>query len=157
MGGWTNLTFTLETKSKRDSPPCTLTALCLRFCLGSGGCGLTICGNRGPICVVGMLALSGGCLLPNMEGQRRGGPLQPLGLAWPSCCLRGGPSPRPSHAPHAHAQPCPSLSFHQLCIVLTVLPDPSLCRQPSFVCCCIFPHITRPTQDSILFFGFRGV
>lgn len=113
-----------------------------------GGQLLTICGNRGPICVVGMLALSGGCLLPNMEGQRRGGPLQCLGLARPSCSLRGGPSPRPSHPPHAHAQPCPSLSFHQLCIALTVLPDPSLCRQPStFVCCCIFPHVTRPTQD----------
>lgn len=51
------------------------------------------------MCVVGMLALPGGCLLPDMKGQRRGGHPQPPGRAPPSCVYKVGPDPGP------HTQP----------------------------------------------------
>ena len=64
-GGWTNLTFILETKNKRDSPPCTFSPLCLQ---STSGAGSSAVGAEVPAVFVEMLALPGGYLLPNMKG-----------------------------------------------------------------------------------------
>lgn len=71
-GGWTNLTFILETKNKRDSPPCTFSPLCLQ---STSGAGSSTVGAEVPAVFVEMLALPGGYLLPNMKGteERRPG------------------------------------------------------------------------------------
>lgn len=131
MGGCTNLDFHFgdrKHETPHPAPRPTLPPVLL------GGPALTLCGGRGPTRVVRMLALPGGCLLPDTEAQGRGGHLPPPGLAQASCCLRGGPRPRPSPRPRTLAHPCPSLSSRRLHIALPVLLDPSLVdnHQPLF-------------------------
>lgn len=85
-GGWTNPTFILETKSKRDSPPCTLIPPGLQ---STAGPALLSWGQRSQLCSGQCWPCQAAASFLIWKGQRRGGPVPSARLSEPP----HGPAP----------------------------------------------------------------
>lgn len=128
VGGPT-LTFTLETESTRDSPPCT-SPHSASFCLG--GPALTLCGGRGPpvLSECWPCQVAASFLIRKPRGEEATCHLR----AWHSLPAVCEVEPAPGPHPDPTLLHTPVLSSRRLHIALPVLLAPSLVdnHQPLF-------------------------